>query len=465
MAAASITSKHAMAVSVATSESPPLCEQASAPKRSYKGFRTDAATIVRITDVLKRTLLESGSNKFIRSIEKISRPPLDIARNSDGSTRRAIFEINKETIAKGWPTETLKTAWIAKVDLNSSDPQELKNLHIAARNGIAPPTAGGIILPSKRIGLFFSKKAELDGVNWIHKLVHNGVCGQDLIDRAVNILVQVADHCINIEKTIGRPYIDLKPQNILITEDGRKAYIIDFEQLGHRYFGTYSYRDPELGSSKELSKIAPWQIGVIFLNILTCENPFPGSLLRSQPQIDMLYSDVMRRSRVDLKKFGPQIHSILRRVFTLHRSDRVNLTELKELLASLGSRSLQTYLRRAKLIDSSPKVRIHAVSGSGAASTAAAATSSRKATITLKSTTTSAAAASSKAAADDTIAKKAGPERPVKRAFSEEKQETSKKEDGKITPVDAAPPKRVCETTTQNDSMWNSLFGSTCAVM
>lgn len=168
---------------------------------------------------------------------------------------------------------------------------------------------------------------ELDdgGCFVVFELIEGRHLGQEIrqgplsIERAVDLMTQIASAVHHAHQTQNLFHRDLKPANILIAADGRPLVtdfglaITDEQQLENRgeIMGTAAYMAPEQtrGEAHLLDGRADiWSLGVIFYEMLTAKRPFSG---KSPPEI---FEQIQHKDPRPLRQINDSIPHDVERV-------------------------------------------------------------------------------------------------------------------------------------------------------
>jgi len=104
-------------------------------------------------------------------------------------------------------------------------------------------------------------------------------------EQAARLMLQIC-HALEAAHTEGVIHRDLKPQNIMVTAEGR-VYVMDFGIARSAYLpgmtqtgaliGTPEYMSPEQARGEKLTERSDlFSLGVIFYELLTGKSPYPG---------------------------------------------------------------------------------------------------------------------------------------------------------------------------------------------
>jgi tetratricopeptide (TPR) repeat protein len=104
-------------------------------------------------------------------------------------------------------------------------------------------------------------------------------------EQAARLMLQIC-HALEAAHTEGVIHRDLKPQNIMVTAEGR-VYVMDFGIARSAYLpgmtqtgaliGTPEYMSPEQARGEKLTERSDlFSLGVIFYELLTGQSPYPG---------------------------------------------------------------------------------------------------------------------------------------------------------------------------------------------
>lgn len=160
-------------------------------------------------------------------------------------------------------------------------------------------------------------------------------------------LISVINHC----HQMGIYHCDLKPENIMISNDGKSVKIADFglatfqvRNLNYNS-GSSFYMSPErllkfdpTGFNSKLSDI--WSLGVILLNLTCGRNPWK----RANPYIDNSYRTFLQDGNF-LKKIMPistELNEFLKSLFHLSPTKRYSLFDLYQFIIMTKTYSSQS---------------------------------------------------------------------------------------------------------------------------
>ena len=162
------------------------------------------------------------------------------------------------------------------------------------------------------------------------------------LDFCIAVVTQIVD-ALEHAHTMGVVHGDIKPSNILVTDDEEKVKLVDFgisKLLGgettptDRLFGTPRYVAPELLAGKEADPRSDlFSLGVVFYEMLTGHAPFAGETATEVTQ--GIVTGAANLSPQALAEVPEALHAVLRRALERDPSDRYqNATDLKRAIVA-----------------------------------------------------------------------------------------------------------------------------------
>ncbi|KAI0372014.1 kinase-like protein, partial [Pilatotrama ljubarskyi] len=157
--------------------------------------------------------------------------------------------------------------------------------------------------------------------------------------------VQIVD-AVQACHTANVYHRDLKPQNILCSEDASEVYLCDFGMGGCRPIsrefgsGTLNYMSPECHGDdigrRPYSNVHHdiWALGVVLVNMITAAYPWAKASTADDDFSDYLYNPEFLLDKFNISEGA---NDILRKIFAMNPLGRISLSELRAAILGLGT--------------------------------------------------------------------------------------------------------------------------------